>query len=372
MCPGSNPGGSKIMSNFFEIKMEMVLERYRSIEKELSNESITQNPQALSKLGKERSVLSPVYDKIQNYKDSVIHLKEIQEQLKCENEADLTELLNEEANELQQNIINLKKNILIEILPKDENTGKNIYLEIRLGTGGDESALFAKDLLKMYTKFLDLESMPFEITSIQITGLDGVKEAIIFVKHKKAYSTLHLEAGTHRVQRVPATESSGRIHTSACTIAIIPEVQEEELNIQNKDLKIDVFRSSGPGGQSVNTTDSAIRITHLPTNIIVTCQDEKSQHKNKAKAMSILRARIKASEMAEQHEKQSQMKKSQVGSGDRSEKVRTYNFPQSRVTDHRIKYTSHNLERILEGELQDIIDRLLEYEQELLLADMEA
>ena len=351
-------------------RIEAIEQEFTNIENQLSQPTVMQNYQLVNELNKKRSQLLPIIENVRQYRSITSQKNDIQEQLKKESDPDLKQLLTEEQQQLLDNIEKLEHDLLILLLPQDENEGKNIFIEIRAGTGGDEATLFAGDLFRMYTRFLERKSMKFKITSLQSTGIEGIKEAIIFVWDTNAYRYLHSEAGTHRVQRIPDTESGGRIHTSACTVAIIPEATEEDISIDPKDLKIDVYRSSGPGGQSVNTTDSAIRITHLPSNITVTCQDEKSQHKNKARALSILRARLKAKEDEERHQQQAQLKKNQIGSGDRSEKIRTYNFPQSRVTDHRIKHTEYALDSILDGDIQGFIDRLCTHKQEQLLANL--
>jgi len=253
------------------------------------------------------------------------------------------------------------------LIPKDENDKKNAIMEIRAGTGGDEATLFVADLLRMYRYFIEKKGWNYEIMNSNPTGVGGFKEISFQIEGKNVYGTLKYESGVHRVQRVPKTESSGRIHTSAISVVVLPEAEEVDFKIDPNDLKFDVFRSSGPGGQSVNTTDSAVRITHIPTDTIVTCQDEKSQHKNKKKALKVLRARLLDKKMQEQRKTREKKRKSMVGSGDRSAKIRTYNFPQSRVTDHRINYTTHNLESILNGEVEEIIDKLhLEVQKEFL------
>jgi peptide chain release factor 1 len=258
------------------------------------------------------------------------------------------------------------------LIPKDPNDKRNTVLEIRAGTGGEEAGLFAADLFKMYNKYVEGLGWKVEVLSKHVTGVGGLKEVIALVNGKGAYSRLKYESGTHRVQRVPVTESQGRIHTSAVTVAVLPEAEEVDVKIDAEDIRVDVFRSTGPGGQSVNTTDSAVRLTHLPTGLVVTCQDEKSQHKNKAKAMKVLRARLYERKVSEQNEKISADRKSQVGTGDRSERIRTYNFPQSRVTDHRVGLTLYKLEGILEGDLGEIIDALVTHHQALAIQNAEA
>ena len=264
----------------------------------------------------------------------------------------------------------LEQELLKLLIPKDENDSKNSILEIRAGTGGDEASLFASDLLNMYQRYADLNSWKFDILSISETGLKGVKEAICNISGLNVFSKLKFESGVHRVQRVPTTESSGRVHTSAATVAVLPEAEEVDIEVLDKDLRIDVFRSSGPGGQSVNTTDSAVRITHIPTGIVVSQQDEKSQHKNKAKALKILRSRLLDNQIQEKNKERSEQRKNQVGSGDRSERIRTYNFPQGRVSDHRINLTLYNLSEILEGKIDELINPLIAEEESTKLANM--
>jgi len=263
--------------------------------------------------------------------------------------------------------IELEKKLEILLLPKDPNDEKNILLEIRAGTGGDEASLFASDLFRMYSKYAESQGWKIEVLNTSWTGVGGLKEIILMISGIRVYSQLKYESGVHRVQRVPKTEAQGRIHTSAVTVAVLPEADEVEVNIKPEDIKIDVFRSSGPGGQSVNTTDSAVRITHIPSGAVVSCQDEKSQHKNKAKALKILRARLYDLEQQKQEKERSEHRKSQIGTGDRSEKIRTYNFPQSRVTDHRIGLTLHSLQNILEGHLEELIPPLQNHFQKLKL-----
>ena len=267
-------------------------------------------------------------------------------------------------------IKDLEQKLLKLLIPKDKNDSKNSILEIRAGTGGDEASLFASDLLNMYQRYADLNSWKFDILSISETGLKGVKEAICNISGLNVFSKLKFESGVHRVQRVPTTESSGRVHTSAATVAVLPEAEEVDIEVLDKDLRIDVFRSSGPGGQSVNTTDSAVRITHIPTGIVVSQQDEKSQHKNKAKALKILRSRLLDNQIQEKNKERSEQRKNQVGSGDRSERIRTYNFPQGRVSDHRINLTLYNLSEILEGKIDELINPLIAEEESTKLANM--
>ena len=344
-------------------QQKKIITRFEEIESRLLDPAIIVKREEFISLSKERARLSPTVQAMQKQEKLINQLGEIEYSESQETDEELKMLLEKEKISIKDKIGHIKEKIQLMLLPKNESSGKNVFVEIRAGTGGDEAALFARDILRMYSRFLENEKINFEITEVQNTGLYGVKEAIILVKGERAYDLMHLEAGGHRVQRIPETESGGRIHTSACTVAVIPEVQESELQINQLDLRIDVFRSSGPGGQSVNTTDSAVRIIHIPSKITVSCQDEKSQHKNKAKAMSILRARLKDKELEKKYEKTAKEKKAQIGSGDRSEKIRTYNFLQNRVTDHRINYTSHRLDKVMEGDLNDLIHNLLESER---------
>ena len=278
-------------------------------------------------------------------------------------EADIRELVEAELRELAAEREKMEEALMLLLLPRDPADEKDIILEVRAGTGGDEAALFAAELVRMYSRYAESQRWKVEVLSSHLTGVGGVKEAILGIEGRGAYSRLKFESGVHRVQRVPVTESSGRIHTSTVTVAVLPEAEEVEVQIDPKELRIDVFRSTGPGGQSVNTTDSAVRITHLPTGMVVSCQDEKSQHKNRAKALKVLRARLLELARAEKEAEISQARRLQVGTGDRSERIRTYNFPQGRVTDHRIGLTLHSLQRILEGELAELIGPLSTHDQ---------
>ena len=356
------------MNQSIEKKLQSVQETFNKIEEQLSNENIISDFEKLKHLNKERSKIFPIIQKMNEFYQVQEEIKDISKQLESEADAELKIFLQEELSGFKSRVPKLEQDLLILLLPKDENEGKNVYLEIRAGTGGDEAALFAGDLFRMYTKYLEAMRIPCEVNYMQSTGLDGVKEVSLLVKGDKAYQILHLEGGIHRVQRVPKTETQGRIHTSACTVAVIPAVEETELVIAEKDIRIDTYRSSGSGGQHVNTTDSAVRITHIPTGVVVSCQDEKSQIKNRAKAMSNLRIRLKEKEMQESHDKMAAEKKIQIGSGDRSEKIRTYNFPQNRLTDHRISYTMHNLDKFMEGDINDLVQELLKHEEAAKLA----
>jgi peptide chain release factor 1 len=352
----------------FEKQFDNIESKFKDIENNLNNQ-IDLDIEKLIKLNKEYAELTPIVETIKKYKSDK---DEISELSKLINDTDpsIKELAEKELKEKKKSIIILENELMKLLIPKDENDKKNSILEIRAGTGGDEASLFAADLFSMYQKFSDINNWKFEILSISETGLKGIKEVICNISGYNVFSKLKFESGVHRVQRVPSTESSGRVHTSAATVAVLPEAEEVDINIEDKDLRIDVFRSSGPGGQSVNTTDSAVRITHLPSGIVVSQQDEKSQHKNKAKALKILRSRILDNEIQEKNKQRSLQRKSQVGSGDRSERIRTYNFPQGRISDHRINLTLYNLAEVLEGNLDDLINPLMTDEETNKLAEL--
>ena len=352
----------------FEKQFETIEDKHKEIEADLNNQSGLDS-EKLVKLNKEYSELKPIVDTIILYK---LDKKEILELTKLIEDEDVSirEIAELELKEKRRSIKFLEDELMRLLIPKDENDKKNSILEIRAGTGGDEAYLFAADLFSMYQRFSDINNWKFEILSISETGLKGVKEVICSISGSNVFSKLKFESGVHRVQRVPSTESNGRVHTSAATVAVLPEAEEVDIQIEDKDLRIDVFRSGGPGGQSVNTTDSAVRITHLPTGIVVSQQDEKSQHKNKAKALKILRSRILDNEIQEKNKQRSQERKNQVGSGDRSERIRTYNFPQGRVSDHRINLTLYNLNDILDGNLNELINPLAANEESSRLAEL--
>jgi peptide chain release factor 1 len=351
-------------------KVEQLVDKHQSLEKELSSGNIDKINFAVK--SKEYSALGEIIQYAREYLNFKNQKKELD---KIINERNVDKEMNELAqSELMQLIENNKKNekiLKLYLLPKDEADKKNAILEIRAGTGGLEASLFAADLYKMYEKVCHKKNWNMEIISISKSEAGGLKEAIILIAGNNIYSTLKYESGVHRVQRVPETETQGRVHTSAATVAVLPEAEDIDIKIEEKDLRIDVFRSSGPGGQSVNTTDSAVRITHLPTGIVVSQQDEKSQHKNKAKAMKILRARIYESEREKKNMERAQDRKSKIGTGDRSERIRTYNFPQGRVTDHRINFTIHKLEEFLSGEVFDqMTENLSIQDQEMRLKSL--
>ena len=355
-----------------EENLNKILSKYDELQKKVTSDEVINSPKDYAIISKEISEILPTVDLIKKFKKVTKEIKDsnaIIEDPKNNNE--MKEMAKVELENLVKIEKELEKEIQIVLLPKDKDDSKNAVLEIRAGTGGDEAGLFAADLFRMYQRYCDFKSWKFEILSVSESLTGSYKEAMALVSGDNVFSKLKFESGVHRVQRVPDTEASGRIHTSAATVAVLPEVEDVEVNIDEKDLRVDVFRASGPGGQSVNTTDSAVRITHIPTNIVVQQQDEKSQHKNKAKALKILRARIYDYEQNKLKKSQSEARKNQVGTGDRSERIRTYNFPQGRVTDHRINLTLHKLEQVLSGEsLDEIIDKLLTEDKAIKLANL--
>jgi peptide chain release factor 1 len=331
-------------------------EKLSALESQLSDPQLVGNQQRYRDVVREHSVVAKIAELYAAYKSVCEQIRESQELLRTDqDDPDLIELVKAELSDLALQQVELEKDIRIRLLPKDPNDEKNTFLEIRAGTGGDEAALFVADLFRMYSRYAEALGWKVEVMSSNPIGIGGFKEIIALISGQQVYSRLKYESGVHRVQRVPDTETQGRIHTSAVTVAIIPEAEEVDLHIEPHELKFDVFRSSGPGGQSVNTTDSAVRVTHLPTGLVVTCQDEKSQHKNKAKALQVLRARLLDKLEQERHDRIAEDRKTQVGSGDRSERIRTYNYPQGRVTDHRINLTLYRLDQVLAGMLDDVI-----------------
>jgi len=337
--------------------------RYEELERLVVDPAVIANRREFAALSRERSGLEETVARFRERKDLVRDIDEHKELLE-DGDPDLRALARAELPALETRLVELDDTLRTLLLPKDPNDERNTVLEIRAGTGGDEAGLFASDLYRMYSRYAEQKGWKVEVLSSSSTGIGGFKEVIALVQGKGAFSRLKFEGGVHRVQRVPATEAQGRIHTSAVTVAVLPEAEDVEIDLPEKDLRIDVYRSSGPGGQSVNTTDSAVRVTHIPSGIIVTCQDEKSQHKNKAKALKVLRARLLDRAQEEQQAKIAANRKAMVGSGDRSEKIRTYNFPQSRVTDNRVNLTVHQLDRVLDGDLETIIDALATKQQE--------
>jgi peptide chain release factor 1 len=343
-------------------KIKEIEDRYEQLERELSNPDIIKDQKIYQKYSKEHSDLSPLVNSFREY-NSVKEEIESNKSLLDDPDQEIKKLAREEIESLKSRLSDIENLLKLLLLPRDPNDEKNIILEIRAGTGGEEAALFAADLLRGYLKYAELKMWKTDILSRNMTGIGGFKEIIVLIEGNNVYSRLKFESGVHRVQRVPETEAQGRVHTSAVTVAVLPEAEEVDLEINPDDLRIDTFRSSGHGGQHVNVTDSAVRITHIPTGLVVSCQDEKSQHKNKAKAMKVLRSRMLDIQQAEQQSKISEERRNMVGSGDRSERIRTYNFPQGRVTDHRIGLTLYKLEEILQGQLDMVIDPLITYYQ---------
>ncbi|BDA80496.1 peptide chain release factor 1 [Leptospira kobayashii] len=350
-------------------RLKKIQEKYLRIEDELGRATL---PDQLKSLSKERSRLTPVYSKAADYLKISQDIEDAKSLLTSENDSDMHAMLKSEVEEGEAKLESLSKELEIMLLPPDPNSGKNILVEIRAGTGGEESGLFCADLFRMYNKYADKVGMKVDVVDSSPTGIGGFKEIVFALEDDRAYDLFKFESGTHRVQRIPDTESGGRIHTSAVTVAVLPEAEEKEIDIKESDLRIDVYRSSGAGGQHVNTTDSAVRITHIPTGIVSASQEERSQIKNRDKAMRMLRARI-ADQLAESAKLSADaLKKAQVGSGDRSERIRTYNFPQGRCTDHRVGFTSHNLPAIMEGDLDELIDALVQEDRAKRLAEAKA
>ncbi len=352
-------------------KLRGIEERFEEIEKKLANPEVYSDYETYRKLAKEKAELEPIVVKYRELKEVLERIAESKEIIDEESDEELVELAKEELKELEEKREQLEKELKILLLPKDPNDEKNIFLEIRAAAGGEEAALFAADLFRMYARYAERKGWKIQLLDANVTGRGGFKEVVALIEGKGAYSRLKYESGVHRVQRIPETESGGRIHTSTATVAVLPEVDEEEVEIRPEDIRIDVFRASGAGGQHVNVTDSAVRITHIPTGIVVQCQDERSQHQNREKAMRMLRAKLK--EMMERQRQQeiSEERRKQVGTGERSEKIRTYNFPQNRVTDHRIGLTLYRLGDILDGDLDEIIDALIAHDQAEKLKRME-
>lgn len=344
-------------------KLDFTVDKYEELAKKVSDPDIISDQPTWQKYMKEMGEMEPIVKEYKHYKDMKQELEDAKEIFEMEDDEELREMAREEIKELEAGIEKSQEELKILLLPKDPNDEKNVILEVRAGTGGDEAALFGGDLMRMYLRYAERRRWKTEIIDLNDTGIGGVKEAVIMIKGKGAYSRLKFESGVHRVQRVPETESSGRIHTSAASIAVLPEVDDVEVKIDPNDVRVDVYRASGNGGQCVNTTDSAVRLTHIPTGLVVTCQDEKSQIKNKDKAFKVLKARLYDLMLQEQNDKISAERRSQVGSGDRSERIRTYNFPQGRVTDHRINVTIYKLENFLDGDLDEIIDALITHDQ---------
>jgi peptide chain release factor 1 len=352
-------------------KLQGVEERFSRIEEKLGNPEIVKDRDVYQKYVREHAELNKIVSVYRTYTRILNDLDESKELLR-DGDPEIKDLARDEIDALTRNKEELEVELKMLLLPKDPNDDKNVIIEIRAGTGGEEAALFASDLFRMYSRYAEKRNWKVEIMTHHPTGVGGLKEIIAMINGKGAYSAFKYESGTHRVQRVPTTEAQGRIHTSAVTVAVLPEAEEVDIQIDPSELKIDVYRSTGPGGQSVNTTDSAVRVTHLPTGLVVTCQDEKSQLKNKSKALKVLRARLLDKMLQEQTEKRSEERKSQVGTGDRSGRIRTYNFPQGRVSDHRINLTLYKLESILQGNIDELIENLSTYYQTQALQNAEA
>jgi peptide chain release factor 1 len=344
-------------------KLQEVADRYEILNRELSDPAVISDQTLFQQYAKEHSDKKPVVDLYNEWKVFKNSLEEARQIMQDADDRELIALAHAEIEDASGKMKALEQEMKILLLPADPFDDKNIYLEIRAGTGGDEASLFSADLLRMYTRYAELQGWKTEVVDFNETGVGGYKEVILLVKGRGAYSRLKYEGGGHRVQRIPDTESSGRVHTSACTVAVLPEADDVDVHIDPKDLRIDVYRSGGAGGQHVNTTDSAVRITHIPSNIVVTCQDERSQIKNKEKAMKLLKAKLLDAELSKQASEMADARKIQVGSGDRSERIRTYNFPQNRLTDHRINLTVYSLDRAMEGEIDDIITATIAYDQ---------
>ncbi len=344
-------------------RLESVVQKFEKLEEDMGNPELLSNQKEYQQVARDRAELAPIVEKYAYFKNLKEQLQENQSLFEREEDPEMRELIREEIAGLKTSLDVAENELKIMLAPKDPNDDKNVILEIRAGTGGDEAALFAADLFRMYTRYAEMRRWKVEVLDAHSTGIGGLKEIIASVNGKGAFSRLKFERGVHRVQRIPVTESQGRIHTSAVTVAVMPEAEEVDVFIDPNDIRVDVYRSSGPGGQSVNTTDSAVRITHIPTGLVVTCQDEKSQHKNKAKALKVLRARLLDAMQREQEAQIAKDRKSQVGTGDRSERIRTYNFPQNRVSDHRINLTLYKLDVVLTGMLDDLIDPLNAYFQ---------
>lgn len=344
-------------------KLSFIENKYKELGEKIIDPKTMENMDEWQKLAKEHGEMEPIVHKYKEYNDAVSKLEEDKEMLKENLDDEFKNMLKEEISELEQEIAKLEEELKVLLIPKDPNDHKNVIVEIRAGAGGDEAGLFAGNLFRMYSRYAERQGWKVEIMNSNDQGIGGFKEVIFMIKGKGAYSRLKYESGVHRVQRVPDTESSGRIHTSTATVAVLPEAEDIDLEINQNDLRVDVFRSSGNGGQSVNTTDSAVRITYIPTGMVISCQDEKSQLKNKDKAMKILKTRLYDEMLTEQNAEIAQERRSQVGSGDRSERIRTYNYPQGRITDHRINLTVYKLEAFLDGDIDEMLDALITTDQ---------
>jgi peptide chain release factor 1 len=344
-------------------RLDQIEARYEELTNALASPEIMNDSARFQKTAKAHSEIAPVVEKYREYKDLTQGIAESKVVLGDEKDPEMRAYAQEELDKLQPRVAQIEEELKVLLLPKDPNDEKNVVLEIRAGTGGDEATLFAAELFRMYTRFAEMKRWKVEVLSSSDSSVGGLKEVIAMIEGDRVYSQMKYESGVHRVQRVPATEQQGRVHTSAVTVAVLPEAEEVDIKIEAKDLRIDTFCSSGPGGQSVNTTYSAVRITHIPTNTVVSCQDEKSQIKNREKGMRVLRSRLYEVEMQKQQDALAKERKSMVGSGDRSEKIRTYNFPQNRLTDHRIGFTIHQLEQVMDGKIQPLVDALIAHYQ---------
>lgn len=351
-------------------RLEDLLIRFEEIMGELNEPDVVNNQERFRKLMKEQNDLTPIVEAYKEYKNCKQNIEDSLAMLDEESDEEMRELAKEELNDSKARVEELEQELKILLLPKDPNDEKNVIVEIRAGAGGDEAALFAAEIYRVYVRYAERNRWKVETMSLNENGIGGFKEVVFMINGSGAYSKLKYESGVHRVQRVPETESGGRIHTSTITVAIMPEAEEIDFQLDMNDCKFDVFRASGNGGQCVNTTDSAVRLTHIPTGIVISCQDEKSQLKNKDKALKVLRSKLYEMEVAKQHDAEAEARKSQVGTGDRSEKIRTYNFPQGRVTDHRIKLTLHKLDAVMDGDIQEVIDSLIAADQAAKLAKM--
>ena len=344
-------------------KLDFIVEKYKDMSLKVSDPDVIADQPTWQKYIKDMGEMEPIVKKYEEYKKAKDELAMAKEILETENDEELRDLAKLEVNDNEEKIEVLSDELRILLIPKDPNDDKNVILEIRAGTGGEEAALFGQNLLRMYTRYAERHRWKTEIIEINDTGMGGIKEAVMMIKGKGAYSRLKYESGVHRVQRVPETESSGRIHTSAATVAVLPEVEDVDVALDPNDVRVDVYRASGNGGQCVNTTDSAVRLTHVPTGLVVTCQDEKSQIKNKEKAFKVLKSRLYDLKLQEQQSEIAAERRSQIGSGDRSERIRTYNFPQGRVSDHRINLTLYKLDSFIDGDLDEMIDALITVDQ---------
>jgi len=351
-------------------RLEELVDKLDTINNQLTDPDVVTDQNKFRKLMKEQSDLVPIVDKYKEYKDAKTTIEDSLEILEEENDEELREMAKEEMNDAKSRLETIEQELKILLLPKDPNDSKNVIVEIRAGAGGDEAALFAYEIYRMYQKYVDQFKWKVELMSVNENGIGGFKEAVFMITGDGAYSKMKYESGVHRVQRIPKTESGGRIHTSTVTVAVMPEAEEVDIEINDNDIRIDVMRASGNGGQCVNTTDSAVRLTHIPTGIVIYSQTEKSQLQNKAKAFALLRSKLYDMELQKQHDAEAADRKSQIGTGDRSEKIRTYNFPEGRVTDHRIKLTLYKLDQIMNGDLNELIDSLIAADQTAKLAQV--